>query len=82
MAVSNRYVAVGDVEQMIDAAVKEAKRSFSLKGVPVANDDVVSEMTGSGSPREEKQNEIQEVSILPSPSEKDFSARRFGMFGT
>lgn len=82
MSEANQFVAIGDVEQMIETAVAEAKRSISMNAVPVTNDDVVSGMIGSGSPRQEKQNENLNVSVLPSPSEKDFSARRFGMFGT
>lgn len=82
MAESNQYIAVGDVEQMIETAVAEAKRSLSVNVVPEVNDNVVSEMTGSGSPRQKKQNVNREVSVLPSPQKSDFCVRRFGMFGT
>lgn len=82
MSEANRYVAIGDVEQMIDTAVKEAKRSFSVTGVPVTNDDVVSGKIGSGSPRQKKQNEYQKLGALPSPQKSDLCVRRFGMFGT
>lgn len=79
---SNRFVPVGDVEQMIDAAVKEAKRSISMNVVSEVNDNVVSEMTGSSSPRQKKQNENQKLGALPSPQKSDLCVRRFGMFGT
>ena len=82
MSESNRYVAIGDVEQMIETAVAEAKRSISMNAVPDVIDDVVAEINSPRVASQKKQNENRELSVLPSPSVKDFSARRFGMFGT
>lgn len=82
MAESNRFLPVGDVEQMIDEAVNEAKRSISLNVVPEVNDNVVSETSTPIALTEKQKIECKKLGDLSSSQKSDFSARRFGMFGT